>query len=197
MGFASDIKFMGIMKNAIIIHGTYGNPDENWFPWLKEELEKMGYRVDVPSFPTPDNQSLGSWMNTFGNPKDKLNTDSILIGHSLGAVFILTILESLDSPVKAVFLVSGFLGLLGNKEFDDLNISFATKKFNWEKIKSNFKKIYIYHSDNDPYIPLENAKAISKNLGGKLIVIKDAGHFNSKSGYDRFDRLLADIKNYE
>jgi len=185
------------MKNAIIIHGTYGNPNENWFPWLKENLENVGYQVEVPSFPTPDNQSLESWMNVFGDPEDTLNSDSVLIGHSLGATFILTILESLESPIKAVFLVSGFLGLLDNQEFDNLNVSFSTRDFNWKKIKSNVKNIYIYHSDNDPYIPMENAKAISKNLGGKLMIIKDAGHFNSKSGYDRFDRLLVDIKNLD
>ena len=50
------------MKNAIIIHGTYGNPDENWFPWLKIELEKIGYQVYVPTFPTPENQNLEAWL---------------------------------------------------------------------------------------------------------------------------------------
>jgi len=185
------------MKNAIIIHGTYGSPDENWFPWLKENLENIGYQVEVPLFPTPDNQSLESWLNVFGSLEAKLNANSILIGHSLGAAFILTILESLSSPVKAVFLVSGFLGLLNNKEFDNLNISFTARNFNWSKIKSNVKKIYIYYSDNDPYISIENAKAISKNFDSKLIIIKNAGHFNSKSGYIKFGRLLVDIKNLD
>lgn len=42
-----------IMANVIIIHGAYGNPEENWFPWLKKELEKLDCRVFVPKFPTP------------------------------------------------------------------------------------------------------------------------------------------------
>ena len=28
------------MKRVFIIHGWDGYPEEGWFPWLKEELEK-------------------------------------------------------------------------------------------------------------------------------------------------------------
>ena len=50
-----------------IIHGSYGNPNENWFPWLKKELEKEGCIVFIPEFPTPENQSLKNWMEIFND----------------------------------------------------------------------------------------------------------------------------------
>ncbi len=53
------------MTNIIIIHGTGGDPNENWFPWLKSELEKLNCRVLFPKFPTPENQSLQNWLNVF------------------------------------------------------------------------------------------------------------------------------------
>lgn len=26
------------MKKALLLHGAYGNPTENWFPWLQQKL---------------------------------------------------------------------------------------------------------------------------------------------------------------
>lgn len=108
--------------------------------------------------------------------------------------FILSVLETLNHPVKAVFLVSGFIGTIGNKEFDVLNGSFCDREFDWNKIKSNTSDIHIYHSDNDPYVPIEKAQEISKELGVDVTTIPGAGHFNKASGYDKFDELLIDIK---
>ena len=51
--------------NVIIIHGSYGSPEKNWFPWLKEELKKSGINTFVPRFPTPKNQNLDTWANVF------------------------------------------------------------------------------------------------------------------------------------
>lgn len=30
------------MKNYFIIHGSFGSSQENWFPWLEEEISKRG-----------------------------------------------------------------------------------------------------------------------------------------------------------
>ena len=178
----------------MIIHGSYGHPKENWFPWLKEEQEKIDCRVFVPKFPTPKNQSLENWLKVFENYEKYLNEDTILVGHSLGPAFILTILEKLDRKIKAAFFVSGFISLLNNKEFDELNKTFVERKFNWEKIKQNCTKFIIYHSDNDPYVPLEKAKELAESLDTEAVIIKGAGHFNENSGYKKFEILLKDIK---
>lgn len=182
------------MKIAIIIHGTYGNPDENWFPWLKTELEKIGYKVYVPIFPTPENQNLESWLKVIGDLHNNIGAQTIFIGHSVGASFILSILESLNLPVRAAFLVSGFLGLLDNEEFDNLNKEFVNRKFDWDKIIKNVQEVYLYHSNNDPYVPIERAYELATNLGIEPIIIDNGGHFNEKAGYKEFPRLLLDIK---
>lgn len=119
------------MVNVIIVHGTGGNPKGNWFPWLKTKLEKEGCKVYVPKFPTPENQSLDSWLKEFKEYEKYLDEDSILIGHSLGPAFILSILESIKIQINSAFFIAGFTGLLNNEEFDTLNETFVVKKFDW------------------------------------------------------------------
>ena len=175
--------------NFIIIHGIYGHPEENWFPWLKKELEKKGFEVIVPKFPTPISQSLESWSRVISKYEDKINKDAVLIGHSLGAAFILNYLEQANKKIKAAFLVAGYHKLLSN-EFYELNKSFVYKGFNWEKIKNNCSKFFVLASDNDPYIPLETNKELAKILDAELHVLHNGGHLNKKAGYGKFPLLL-------
>ena len=180
--------------NTIIIHGSFGSPEENWFPWLKAELEGLGVKVFAPAFPTPEGQNLDVWMKAFEEYKQYLDADSILVGHSLGSAFILNVLEQLNTPVKAAFFVAGFVGSLENPKFDELNRSFAYMRFDWERIKKNCGQFFVFYSDNDPYVPQEKAEELARNLGVEPILVKGAGHFNENAGYTRFELLLERIK---
>lgn len=184
------------MRNAFIIHGAYGKPTDNWLPWLKEELEKEGYTVLTPQFPTPEGQNLVNWLDIWSQYKDQCSAETIIIGHSIAVSFILRILEQLDHPIKAVFLVAGFIRNLNNSEVDGINASFYKESFNWEKIKKNCKTFVCFNSDNDPYVPLERGEEVAKNLGVKLTLVKGVGHFNTKAGYTKFPLLLEKIKKY-
>jgi len=182
------------MTVVFIVHGTGGHPERNWFPWLKAELEKLGCEVFVPRFPTPENQSLKSWMSIFENYEKHLDENSIVVGHSLGPAFLLSVIEKLGHPIKAAFFVAGFLGLLNNPKFDNLNKNFTERHFDWTKIKKNCKKFYLINSDDDPYVPLEKGKELAKYLNGNLTVLNNAGHINQEFGYTKFELLLEMIK---
>lgn len=181
------------MKNAIIIHGTEGYPEENWFPWLKKNLEQIGYIVNVPQFPSPPivPAKIEEWFEVLKNYE--INEETILIGHSLGGLFTLRILEKLNQPIKAAFFVGAPIGIKPIK-FYDRDIQFSGFNFDFEKIKANAKKIVIFHSDNDPYVDIENGKQLAAKLGVQLDFIPNAGHFNTAAGYDKFPQLLDEIQ---
>jgi len=123
--------------------------------------------------------------------KDKINEDTIFVGHSLGVAFILNVLERY--PAKATFLVAGFTGKVDNP-FDESMKTFAQKEFNWEQIKANCQHFFVFHSDNDPYVALEKGEELAKNLKTELIFVEGAGHFNQASGHNTFELLLEKIK---
>lgn len=175
--------------NFIIIHGIYGHPQENWFPWLKAELEKKGFEAIVPKFPTPIDQTLESWLRILSHFEDRINENTVMIGHSLGAAFILGYLEQANKKIKAAVLVAGYHKLIEN-EFKELNKSFVGKGFDWKRIKLNCGKFFIITSDNDPYIPIEVNRELAGLIDAELKIIHNGGHLNKKAGYDKFPELL-------
>lgn len=177
--------------NVFIIHGIYGGPEENWFPWLKKELELLGCKVFVPKFPNPSNPKLNEWMEFFDKYANYLNKNCIVVGHSMGVAFLLGVIEKYK--IRAAFFVASVTPGIKNKYSWQMK-TFIDKKLDWNKIKNNCSKFFIYNSGNDQYIPLSKGEELAENLDSKLIIVKNAGHFNANAGYTKFELLLNDIK---
>lgn len=179
---------------VFVIHGTNGNSKENWFPWLKTELEKINIEAIVPDFPTGEAQSLESWLKAFRPYIGMIGEDTVFIGHSLGPAFILSVLEQIDTRIRAAFLVAPFVTKLGIEQFDKLNKTFVENEFDWDRIRTNCADFTVYASDNDPYVSVERSKFVADRTGAKFKVVHEAGHFNAVAGYTKFEQLLEDIK---
>ena len=184
------------MKNAIIVHGTGGYPEENWFPWLKKELEHVGYKVSVPQFPTIEGipPKVSEWFDVLENYE--INQETIFIAHSMGGLFTLRILEKLEHPVKAVFFVGTPVGIKPIKFYDQDKL-FSGFDFNWDKIRVSAEHFEVFHSDNDPYVCLGNGEKLSEELGVRLNFVPNAGHFNTSAGYTQFPDLFKVIMDKE
>src|SRR3989338_1575400 len=149
-----------MIKRVLILHGWGGNSQSNWFPWLKEELEKKGVKVYCPDLPNSESPNQQEWLDAIRKAVGKFDESLSIVGHSLGAVSILRILESLEENEKIdkAILVSGFArNLIGN----DI-ASFFEDGFNWEKIRKKANKIIEINSDNDPYVPLEEGEKLKE-----------------------------------
>ena len=120
------------MTRIILIHGLGGHPQESWFPWLKQELEKHDHKVEVPQLPSSHKPQLKEWLITI--EEMNLSEEDILIGHSLGVPTVLHLLEA--HQAKAAFLVAGFCSSLDERFNDRIN-NFVEEGFQWKKIKSN------------------------------------------------------------
>jgi len=180
------------MALVCIFHGIQGYPDENWFPWLKTELEKAGHRVVIPAFPHSDHPVLEEWLDFFVRCRLDLDEHSLLIGHSLGSAFALRLLEQRKQPVRATFLIAPVWSEMGNA-FDPLMTSFTTAAYDWQSIRKYAGDMHVIGSDDDPYIAPEKTEALARNLGVKVTLIRKGGHFNAAAGYTIFQRLLDEL----
>jgi len=182
------------MKNALILHGTENDSSGNWFQWLKKQLESRGFEVWVPDLPNSEMPDAEKYNNLLLNHGFIFNEETVLVGHSSGAVSILNLLAELPADVKirAAFLVGAFKGPL-NKE---TRSKLFPKPFNFEQLKTHCNKFVFVHSDNDPYCPLSDAEFLANKLDGDLMVKKGQGHFNldASPNYKQFPVLLELIK---
>jgi predicted alpha/beta hydrolase family esterase len=184
-----------IKTNVMIMHGAFGHPHENWFPWLKEEVNLLGKPCYVPCFPTPEGQHLDRWITLFNQfYRNHIHEKTILIGHSLGAVFLLRWLEKHEAYPAAVILVGTFLGNTGIEKFDLINKDFFDHPFLWEKIKCKTPTFICYHGDNDPYVKRPCFDYVSRQLNAKKIIISQGGHLNAAAGFFNFPQLRQQLK---
>lgn len=179
----------------VIVHGTKGSRDKNWFPYLDRELSKLNFHVIRPQFPTPYGQTLSNWFKVWNKEVGPIDHNTLLVGHSSAGAFLMRVLEKLKNPVRACFFVAPFVKDIGNKEFDNLNSRFYRGNYDWGKIRHRCRSFFVYASDDDPYVPLALSQEVADILKAKFILVKDAKHFNELAGFTKFPRLVRDIKN--
>jgi predicted alpha/beta hydrolase family esterase len=180
------------MATIFIFHGVGGTSQENWFPWLKQELEAQGHPAIVPNFPQTESPDFNTWMKHTERYEESFDENSILVGHSLGGALALRLLEHIKVPLKATFLVASVSGLTGS-QFDPLMVTFNTAPYDWSAIKKNGGAFHVLHTDNDPYIPLEKAETLARNLGVNVTLIPGGGHLNQSTGFTEFPLLRDQI----
>lgn len=183
-------------KKVFIIHGWSGNPEEGWFPWLKNELEKKGYRVEVPHMPNADEPNIERWVSYL---KEIVIPDenTYFIGHSIGCQTIIRYLESLDINIRiagAVF-VAGFFELTGLETDQERVIAkpWLETSIDTQKVKQRLNKIFALFSDNDKFVPLSNKSYFENRLGAETLVLHDMSHFSGSDGIKDLPIVLEQI----
>ena len=172
--------------NYIIIHGSFGSKDGNWFPWLKNKL--VGKDVSVPQMPVGvGNQNFVNWAKVLDTLN--INENTTIIAHSIAPVFVCKYLITNKIKVKKLVFVCGFNNYLGiDPDFDQVNEPMFID--NLRDIKNYCDNIICFYSDNDPYVKFEVEKAFADTVANEQHIINNGGHINAESGYTEFNEIL-------
>lgn len=186
-------------KRAIILHGLRATADDNWFPWLKQELEKNEYQVWVPDLPGADHPVASHWVQYLMSSSWEFN-QSLIIGHSAGAVAALYLAQSLPEQIhlKGVVAVSAFLSVLPEAELYQELKDLHDIPFDFAKMRAGCDNFLFVHSDNDPYCPLAGTEQLVQQTQGSLELLRGGRHFSTEDnpGFKEFPRLLELIQNH-
>jgi len=187
----------------VIFHGSFGHSEEHWFPQLKEKLGLLGQTVIVPNFPcenwdeitiagpnsAPKNQTLESWFKVFEGVRKtfKKNEKLCFIGHSLGPLFILHIVQKYKIKLDSAIFVSPFMTELNKLwQFDYVNRSFYKTDFDFNELRKLIPVSYVLYSETDPYVNRSQPIEFSLKMGSSIICVKKAGHMNSQVNLNEF-----------
>ena len=175
------------------MHGKDTDPSRKWYPWLGEEVRKLGYEFIAPNLPKADNPVMEEWLNELDNADPDENT--ILVGHSRGGVAILRWLEKqpVGKKVKKVILVAANSGRLKDKAIkNESNYGFYTEEgYDFKKIKSHCDTFVVLHSKDDTWVPFSAGERNAKGLSARFLQFDHVGHFGK--GVNQIPELLKEL----
>lgn len=186
-------------KRLFIVHGWGFNPKMNWYPWLKRELEKKGFKVIVPEMPNTSEPEINVWVSHLKKIVGKLDDDTYFIGHSIGCQAIMRFLEKEDynGKIGKVIFVAGWFKLenLEDEEVEAIASSWTNTPIDFNKVKQKLSNLTVFLSSNEPYGFVEdNKKTFREKLGAKVILEENKGHFTEGDGIKKLPEVLKEIQ---
>lgn len=175
---------------AILIPGNGGpTPQDNWFPYLEQELPKLGIEVINVQFPDPILARQKFWLPFI----EQLGADdqTILIGHSSGAIAAMRYAET--HKILGSVLVGACHTDLNSD--DEKASGYFDRPWDWEKIKNNQKWLIIFASEDDPFIDIAEPRFLAEKLQPYYYEFENRKHFgHAQDIQNTFPELVAAIK---
>jgi len=183
------------MKQVTVIHGgtAFANYDDylhhlatkpvyadrlTFKPMWKELLQtNLGddYQVLLPAMPNKTNARYAEWKVWFDNVAQLITDDAILIGHSMGAVFLAKYLSQNEFPhrIKATILIATPFDDETEEDLVDFKLDSISNLF-----KSQAGRVVIINGTDDPVISAADIQKYKNELpNAEFITISAPDHF--------------------
>jgi len=178
---------------VLVLHGRNGTPDKYVFPWLKQQLEKRGYIVEIPALPNT-NEPNDIDQADYVEKNCLINEKTIIVGQSFGGIVAMRLLER-GIKVAGVFLVTvPFSGKFNDGKIRKSVTDACKKGFNFKIIKKNASSFVILRDKNDIIVPHQDAELWQQSLDG--VLLDGYGKVPHFSGDEEPDMLKSILNNY-
>lgn len=161
---------------------------KRWVDAFHKASLKNKFEFIKPRMPLSENAHYDEWMIHFERYIPFLRNNCILIGASLGGMFLAKYLSEHKFPkkIQATFLVCPPFD--NSMSDEDLVNSFKLKS-NLSLLEKNSKKLYLLFSEDDTVVPLEHTEKYRKKLPNAIIKI-----YKNKNGHFQISKFPEIIK---
>ncbi|HBO64353.1 TPA: hypothetical protein DD425_00125 [Candidatus Saccharibacteria bacterium] len=131
-----------------------------WKELLQDNLGSE-YQVLTPSMPNSTNARYNEWKLWFEHISSLFTNDCILIGHSLGAIFLVKYLSenSLQAKIKATILVAAPYDDETTEDLTDFKIKEISRRFTEQA-----GKVVLFNGLDDPVISRSDLRKYQQQL---------------------------------
>ncbi|WP_297441633.1 alpha/beta hydrolase [Sulfurimonas sp.] len=177
-------------KKVLLLHGWGGSDFPHWQSWLAGELAQDYGCVNFLKFSNFDEPKLDVWMQELTSALNDFAPD-IVICHSLANTLWFHLCQTQQlNAVKKLYLVA--------PPSLECKVSELSEFFPIQAPKDlNAVKAMLIVSTNDPYMSIEEAEILQKELNIEMKIVQNAGHINAESGYGKWEWILKELKKEE
>ncbi|MFA7707501.1 MAG: class I tRNA ligase family protein [Candidatus Pacearchaeota archaeon] len=178
-------------KEFVFLHAYGDSSQDSFWNWLKREVENRGGKVVfMPDLPNTNAPKIEEQLK-FVNDNYVFKENTIVVGHSLGNILMMKILEKLKIKISGFVMVGAPLPRLieeykNGKAFKDLKprpflAGYCDWKFDYNKIKEKAHKIIVLEDENDHIVHRDDPKKLAELLNAEYILsIGNKTHYNGE-----------------
>lgn len=145
--------------------------------WKSKLADELGEHFDViqPSMPNKQNAKYLEWKIWFEKHLPFLDDGAVLMGHSLGGMFLAKYLseEPMTKKIRATILVAACY---------DIGVPDFSLHENFSFMQSQAGKVILMHSKDDEVVPFSHLEMYADALPeSDLVIFDDRGHFHQET----------------
>ena len=186
MTFKTEKDYLSYLKNKEV--STVSEPY-----WEADLEKKLGNKFEIirPRMPLSDNAKYRDWKILFERYIPLLRKDYILIGSSLGGIFLAKYLSENKILKKALSVYIVCAPFDNDLPTEDLVGGFKLKK-DLSLLEENCRNLYVMFSEDDDVVPVSHADKYRKKL--KEAEILTYGHMKGHFTAPKFPEIIKLIR---
>lgn len=169
--------YVQALKNAPL-RNPLGEKSKRWTDTLREDLGD-DYELYMIPMPNTDNAVYAEWKIWFEKYFEYFRDGVILVGWSLGGMFLAKYFSEENTPfaIRALFLLAAPCGEYNDGAGNDCG-SFRFDSATLSSMAEKVPKITVLHSKDDFVVPYEHSLQYKEMLpDSELVTFEDKNHF--------------------